>query len=233
MRIVVNHLTRMQPGFICVAGLDLQTGRHIRPVLFGRLMISLLERYGGPFDIGRVVDLGTPHYEGRPPEVEDYRFEPGRIQAVRDASPKEFWSLLVRAAQPKLQEIFGADLRPHGRTCVVDVGQGQASLGCLRLTRRPRLWVNQNERIRAVLDDGELEATVGVTDLRLYEQDGQTPRQAIVEAVAARIADGVGVFVSAGLTRPWMKPGESVARHWLQVNNLHLEDTPVWKECSL
>jgi hypothetical protein len=35
MRIVVNHLTRMQPGYICVAGMERQGGRHVRPVLAG------------------------------------------------------------------------------------------------------------------------------------------------------------------------------------------------------
>jgi hypothetical protein len=33
MLILVHHLTRMQPGFICVAGLDADTERHVRPVL--------------------------------------------------------------------------------------------------------------------------------------------------------------------------------------------------------
>ena len=57
MRIVVNHLTRMQPGYICVAGIDVQDNEHIRPVL-GReqLTVGLLARNGGAFDMGRLVD---------------------------------------------------------------------------------------------------------------------------------------------------------------------------------
>lgn len=52
MKIAVNHLTRMQPGYICVAGIDLETGSHVRPVLpSGRLSAALLRRNGGPFDI--------------------------------------------------------------------------------------------------------------------------------------------------------------------------------------
>ena len=43
MKIVVNHLTRMQPGYICVAGLDFQTNAHVRPVLAGsRLTVSFI-----------------------------------------------------------------------------------------------------------------------------------------------------------------------------------------------
>ena len=33
MKIVVNHLTRMQLGRICVAGVDMATGKHVRPLL--------------------------------------------------------------------------------------------------------------------------------------------------------------------------------------------------------
>ena len=34
MRIVVNHLTRMQSGYICVAGIDVQDNQHIRSTRF-------------------------------------------------------------------------------------------------------------------------------------------------------------------------------------------------------
>ena len=52
----------------------------------------------------------------------------------------------------------------------------------------------------------------------------------ILKDVRARIAQGVGVILSVGLTRPWQKAGEEVERHWLQVNNIHLQDNPVWTE---
>jgi hypothetical protein len=51
MRIIVNHLTRMQPGYICVAGVDVSSGQHVRPELRGRLTTDLLTLNGGPFDI--------------------------------------------------------------------------------------------------------------------------------------------------------------------------------------
>ncbi len=77
MQILVNHLTRMQPGYICVAGIDLETGTHVRPVLwYGRLSTSLLLKNGGPFELGCVVDLGPTVCVGRAPEHEDHRFNP-------------------------------------------------------------------------------------------------------------------------------------------------------------
>ena len=32
MKIVVSHLTRMQRGTVCVAGLDVDSGQHVRPI---------------------------------------------------------------------------------------------------------------------------------------------------------------------------------------------------------
>ena len=45
MRMVVCHLTRMHSGFICVAGIDTRSGRHVRPEISGsRLTRDLLVR---------------------------------------------------------------------------------------------------------------------------------------------------------------------------------------------
>jgi len=44
MKIVVNHLTRMKKGYICVAGVMSGTTTHVRPVLKTQLSIDLLNR---------------------------------------------------------------------------------------------------------------------------------------------------------------------------------------------
>jgi hypothetical protein len=33
--------------------------------------------------------------------------------------------------------------------------------------------------------------------------------------------------LAVGLTRPWRKNGDTAQRHWLQVNNIHLEEDPL------
>ena len=53
MRLLINHLTRMHGGHICLAGVDLETRRHVRPMLANEsLPFYFLARYGGPFEIG-------------------------------------------------------------------------------------------------------------------------------------------------------------------------------------
>ena len=106
MRIVVNHLTRMQPGYICVAGINVQKNEHIRPVLGrARLTVDLLARNGGAFDVGRLVELGPAQASGTAPETEDHTFDPGRLVSVRELSPGSFWKLLTVVGRAALKVI--------------------------------------------------------------------------------------------------------------------------------
>ncbi|MGH2516898.1 MAG: dual OB domain-containing protein [Ktedonobacterales bacterium] len=229
MEIVVTHLTRMQSGYICVAGIETATGKHIRPVVQGRLTNSLLVRYGGSFDMAAVIQLGPVTYAGQPPEVEDYRFTPVSARHLHTATPAAFWPLLKRAAMPSLARIFGDGMTAHGPGCVVAKGKGIASLGCLIPASRPHLYVNDAGKIRMTLTDGQFHANLSVSDLRLYEPDQQTPARATVAAIAQRILSGVDVLLSVGLGRPYRAANDEVERHWLQVNNIHLADDPAWQ----
>jgi hypothetical protein len=221
----------MQPGYVCVAGIALQSNTHIRPILAGRrLTVALLRREGGPFDVGAEVDLGSTLPHGSPPEVEDHVFNPTNASFVKDLPPRRFWKVLEGVAQADLATIFGPDLQPQGRGCAVDIGAGTASLGCLLPVTPPRVEIDAYHKVRMHIADGTFMVNLSVTDLRFYQRDHKTPRAKTVQDVQRRIASGVGVILSLGLARPWQKPGDTVRRHWLQVNNLHLQDDPSWNE---
>ena len=230
MRIIVNHLTRMQPGYICVAGVDLQTGRHVRPVQIGRLSRARLARYGGPFDIATLVDLGRVEYVGSPPKVEDYRFNVEEAHPHAVAAPRDFWYLLSHTAQRRLADIFGPELRMLGGACALPSGRGQASLGCLVPTGQPEFVVRDSSKLRLHFSDGAFDVRASVTDIRLYEANQRALRLALVDDLQRRINHGVGVVLSIGLGYPWQKPGDTEKRHWLQVNGIHLADNPVWQD---
>lgn len=230
MKTLVNHLTRMQPGYICVAGVDLDTQHHVRPVLrYGRLPTGLLRRNGGPFDMACVADLGPATSVGRAPELEDYRFEAERARYDGEVSADYFWDLLRETSSEALQRIFGTELVRRDRSCTVDARRGRASLGCLAPRGKPSLYVNHSGSIRMVFPWLNPPANLSVTDLRLYTEDHRTPRRDLVANVQERIEAGVEVIVSVGLTRLWCRPGDTAERHWLQVNNVHLEDNPLWR----
>ena len=142
MRIVVNHLTRMGGGYVCVAGLDPDRNQHVRPVLpEGPLPFDLLARYGGPFEMARLVDLGVSRPAPRPPHVEDHVIVPERVKSLGTLPPFEFWSLLNRVAQTRLTDIFGADLKSLGRySRGTKQGRGLVSLGVFHPQQKPLLY---------------------------------------------------------------------------------------------
>ncbi len=240
MKIVVTHLTRMRGGYICVAGLDPDRDcpRHVRPVLAeGALPFDLLHRYGGPFDMGHVVDLGSPRHLPQPPHVEDYCVVQARLRMTGRCPGDEFWKLLERIARERLGEIFGPDLKPIGRrSCGTEVGRGAVSLGCFRPLRKPHLSYLQGGparrgKIRMALGDEDLDVIVGVTDLRLYGDDHMTPDAPAVARLAGRIEAAESLLLGVGLTRPFAPASGPGGRefHWLQVTNVYLEEEPVWR----
>ncbi len=233
MRIVVDHLTRMRAGCICVAGIDLDTHEHVRPVLQdGQLGRRLLLSRGGLFDIGCVVDLGHVFRMGQPPELEDHQFTPRYARRIGAMAASVYWELLEEVARPDLAALFGPGLYAHGSGYAVDIGRGKASLGLLRLAEPPLLTITEHGKVRIRLVDRGRTAWLSVTDLRLCEDDHTTVRVELVRHVQNRIRQGVGVILGVGLGRAWSQGADDKERHWLQVNNLHLEDDPLWQECQ-
>jgi len=213
-----------------VAGVDVETLNHVRPVLrYGRLTNGLIRPNGGPLDIGAVVDLGPTTYAGHAPELEDYHFDPARMTWLFDHDPDDYWEVLHGVARESLTGIFGTALELWDESGTVDVGEGSASLGCLTPEKQPWLYVDHRGTVRMVLDYLMPSVNLSVNDLRLYERDQRTPRRDLVESVQSRLEAGVEAILSVGLTRPWRKRGDTAERHWLQVNNIHLRDDPLLK----
>lgn len=225
MQIIINHLTRMADRHICVAGLDLETNDHVRPVLAGsRIRAEQLRENGGVFEIGAIIELGAVRDVGSPPEVEDRLFRIDAAQHVRRLEATEYWQLVERSAKSTLRGLFGDDLEPVGPGLTIPVGGGTASLGCLRPRSQPRLYVNPEGKARVWLRDGDSEYNLSLTDVRFYGDDLGTPDSDTVVDAAERIRHGAEVILAVGFGRPY--PPEE-PRHWLQVNNVHFEDDPL------
>jgi hypothetical protein len=234
MQLVVNHLTRMEEGFICVAGMEIPTHRHIRPVLAeARLTSSLLACHGGVFELGAVIDLGQTAYVGQAPEVEDHQFVPNLAKKVSVCSPGQFWSEVQNIAMSRLVDIFGLDLKARGyRSCGVDLGKGKASLGCLipasPITLSSVTGGGRSPRVLADISDGQFRLELSVTDIRLFQADHLTPKQSKIAWLEPLLVDPAKVVVSVGLTRPFAKKPSDPKVHWLQINNIHLAQDPLW-----
>jgi hypothetical protein len=192
MRIVLNHLTRMEAPRICIAGIDPRANQHVRPITghSNPLTRDLLAREGGPFAIGTLVEL-SEH------------------------------------ARHSLDEIFGDELEPQGRTYAIEEGCGTVSLGVLCVRRKPDLKVDRYGKLRLQLNDDQKPAFLPVTDVRFVEADHKTIKADVVADVSARMQRGVGVLLMLGLTRAFQKSDDDCKRHWLQVNGICMTDRPL------
>lgn len=236
MRVVINHLTRMRRGYICVAGINLANGQHVRPMpRNGDLRYRDLAAHGGAFEIGAVIDLGTAKPIGRPPEIEDTEFFKRSARTRPDLAATEFWTRMKSTAKTSFVDLFGRDLHEVGHAhAAVDVGHGERSLGMLHITKsRPELVIEARQprpRLRMNLQTGRIPLSVAVTDIRLYGPDHVTPNPAAVAAANERLTSSAEVLLSVGLSRAysdWLS--HEPERHWLQINNLHFVENPFWR----
>lgn len=229
MQIVVNHLTRMAAPRICIAGIDPETGRHIRPTTPSTDPIerSMLDEEGGPFGIATLVDLGNVRANPSRPESEDHLFATAAATDIKQLEPDEYLQLLDDIAEDDLGSIFGADLERRGRSFAVEEGRGTVSLGVLRVQQTLELEIDDYGRLRLKLSDVGEPAQLGVTDIRFVEVDHRTLKQDVIEDVRRRLAAGVDLFLMVGLARAFVASGDDRRRHWLQVNGLCMEDRPL------
>ena len=232
MRIIINHLTRMEKGYCCVAGLCESSNRHVRPVVSrGKLGTAYLASHQGPFDIGAVVEIGPALASPQTPHVEDHLFRPEHARICGQMEAVAFWKMLCGVARLRFQELFGEKIQKMGSSSYgLPQGKGNASLGCLAPRKRPKLYLVSNDnktRIRMTLSDAETKIDAPVTDIRLFRADHVTPDAAKVEEIARRLEKSNSIVLSLGLTRGFARSEDAEPVHWLQVNNIHLGEQPL------
>lgn len=221
-RIVVNHLTRMRDGHVCVAGLA-PDGAHVRPQRpRGRWTRAYLHPRG-PFEVGAVVEMGEVQPDGRAPELEDVIILDERDLRRRwRLSDDAFWERLSLQSSESVREIFGDVLERHrSGSASVPEHAGAASLGCIRGDRTA--LVLDGARPRVEFEDPDLGTlNLSLTDVRVCDHEHRPVKQ-LVGIVGRRLARGEHVILSVGLSRA-MAVGSAPPAHWLQVNNVHFVD---------
>lgn len=221
----------MSAGRICVAGVDIATAKHVRPVLNDALPAALLERNGGPFDVGNVVDVGNPIHCPLSPKFEDYCFEQSRAKKVGIANADHYWQLLLNISKDELSEIFGDQLViTDTEKAYLPQNSGSASLGCLIPLVPPEIFVDWEKlrvRVKTKFSGNVVSLCLSLTDIRLYQADHATPRLDLLEDLNRRMARGK-VVLGVGVGHP-VKFDPYPSAHWLQVNAIHLEDNPIWQ----
>jgi hypothetical protein len=186
--------------------------------------MAATEAQGGPFGIRGIVELGEVRECGTRPLVEDVEFYLDQAQRAGHLKKTAFWELLNGVAGTRLRNVFGDELEPIGNSLAMPPGAGIASLGCLLPSEPLHLWVNDWGKVRLFVHDTDGRYELSVTDLRLHNSEDNTPNLDAVTALRGKLRGASRSILSMGLTRSWTKPGDSRARHWLQVNGNHIED---------
>jgi hypothetical protein len=229
LRIVVNHLTRMAAPRICVAGVDLEHNRHVRPVtpLADALTRALLAENDGPMQLGAVLELGDARPTPSPPETEDHLVATRDLRRIGELDADEYLDLLHGVCEPHLEAAFGDELEHRGWKYAVERGNGSGSLAVVK-RRQIEIGVDDTHgKLRLQFKDPSGRADLGVTDLRLCEDDHQTVRLDAVRDIQQRLRRGVGAYLMLGLARAFRAEGDDRERHWLQVNGICMEDRPL------
>jgi hypothetical protein len=227
VRIVVNHLTRMTDQRICVAGVDVASYHHVRPVTGPENLLTrrLLRENGGPLGVGALVDLGAVRPRPTQPQTEDHEFRPRRARHVRDVTDEEYLDLLGAVSHTGVETAFGPDLvaiRPG--KLAVPVAHGARSLAVIPL-EGARLRVKHG-KLYLVLGPPTIAAEIRVTDVRLYDGALQI-REAVVKDVNRRLAAGVKAYAMLGLARAIPDEDRNGEVHWLMANGICLADRGV------
>jgi hypothetical protein len=224
-QIVLNHITRMKSSRICIAGIEVGTKRHLRPVTSRNdpMTRALLADEGGSIQLGAGVELGQTTATPNRPETEDHLCQTRNFEALGVLSDQEYLDLLGKVDDDDLATAFGQGLLRNGHTYAMEAGGGDYSLACVRAGAYDRLSIDFGTlHLRAFGG-----ARISVTDVRFFESDQKTLRADVISNVNARLRRGVGAYLMLGLSRPWARPDEDEEFHWLQLNGICLEDSPL------
>jgi hypothetical protein len=229
VQIVVNHVTRMtSDDRICVAGVDVETFKHVRPVTPRTDLITreLLRENDGPFGPGAVVDLGEVEACPSSPETEDHRFQTAAASHIGDLSDDEYMALLEKLQDEDIRGAFGPELievRPG--KLALPAGEGSVSLGvvepvdaCLEVSFG---------NLYLTLEGLERPAKIRVTDVRFYEPDHKSLRRERIDDVNERIQRGVPIYTMLGLAQALWDGGSRQELHWLMANGICMADRAV------
>jgi hypothetical protein len=225
--VTVTDLTRMQHGFVCVAG-RAEDGEWVR-LASPRVRESALRAEGQPAIYpSAVIECGLLENVPEPPHTEDYRYEPRSVRFQWRLPPEAWQQLLERSCFGSVAEIFEQPICRENGWYLAD-GQGPRSLGTLRPRGIAGVRYAKSPEgtwdFRLAFFDGAGEFyRLKITDFTWHRyaaaQRAAAPEP---EALAGRLTAqlkrrGQKVLLRIGLSRGWKKfPG----RCYLQINGLY------------
>lgn len=225
--LVVTDITKMGTDAICVAGVNYE-GKSIRPRLSGGRYIlrSWLHRDGQIIQPFTRIGLNLIENQPSPPHTEDWIMQENCleiIESVEEDLRRAYLNLILDAS---IQDIFGATIIEDGHARYVMAGQGNRSLGTIRVNAindfqffendgqhdcRLTFWDSTNTKYRLkIVDCTFLDFADSIYS---RTQRPGTVRDTIFPKLSAR-----NVYLRVGLARNW---GAYPNRCYLQINGVY------------
>jgi len=221
MRLLTTDVTEMHGGNFCVAGWNAQEGRMVRPLPNGsNWTAGLLQQHGVSPGVTIEADpAGQPYGSAFPHVTEDTPVARQNIRLV-NADSIDWFGANAPPTQATLSAAFGGHLLHNSiwknvrQGVYVRIGTQVRSLVAVDLARASIQFVEEFDKLKAFLSDGEARYKVAVSSLALKT----AWRQGGVQAVHQALPTSPRFHVRLGLARAFGQPAEKC---YLMVNGVH------------
>ncbi len=221
MRLVVTDVTEMHGGNYCVAGWDAQAQRMVRPLPNGANWTArLLQQHS--IVPGASIDLtptGQHHASTFPHHAEDTLVDQATIHRV-NGGPINWFAADAPLAYRTVSGAFSGRIVQNSiwnnvlQGVYVPVGAQIGSLAAVRLPRAAVQFIEEFEKLKAILNDGTAHYKLAVSSLVLKTAWGRGGLAAVQQALPATPQ----FHIRLGLARAFGNPPDKC---YLMVNGIH------------
>lgn len=220
MRLIITDVTEMHGGNYCVAGWDHQAQRMIRPLPNGgNWTAGLLQQHGiAPGASIDVAPTGQQHSSSFPHRTEDTPIQISSIQRL-NGNPVN-WFTGAPPAFSNVSDAFAGHVAHNNvwrnirQGVYVPVGTQIGSLGAIYLARNAIQFIEDFNKLKIVLDDGNACYKLAVSSLALKN----AWRQGGLGAIQQALPTTHQFHIRLGLARAFGNPPEKC---YLMVNGIH------------
>jgi hypothetical protein len=221
MLLIITDVTEMHGGNYCVAGWDPQAQRMVRPLPNGvNWTAGLLQQHG--VVPGASIDVnptGQQHLSTFPHRTEDTPVNRATIKHV-NAGPINWFAAGAPLTYGTVSDAFAGHVAYNSiwnnvrQGVYVAVGTQVGSLAAIRLSRSAVQFVEEFDKLKAVLDDGSTRYKLAVSSLALKS----AWRLGGLAAVQQALPMTQQFHIRLGLARAFDNPP---VKCYLMVNGIH------------
>ena len=213
--IVVTDLTRFSDERVCLAGIDTENMKLIRPMPY-LTQTDCQHHYILPGT--KIAADFSPASNIKAPHTEDHLWQNWRI--IGKAASDEFHKLLQATLSPSISQGFGMDI--NGKVIPEEYAPSNSIITIKAAIRLQPGYQGDLQKIRAsITDSDELTLSfLSITDLGFYRFAQKLQSRHELNRLEEFIRDQSEIFLRLGLSRLW-ESEDGRKGFWLQINGIY------------